>query len=282
MLQATSVMLVGDTHADTHWMRHHVYPMAVRENVPVVLVVGDFGYWRSALDFRRLCATSFSQFGVVTWFLDGNHEDHPYLLEESEACREGGLGDREPVALGESLWYLPRGSRVSVGGLRVGILGGAVSIDRLWRMAGEDWFLEEQISDSDLAALACDVLLTHDTPDGYQIPGLARDSELPEEWRKQLPACHVHRGIVREGFASVTPRLLVHGHYHVPYELSLKEEWGSVRVVGLDCNQSRRFARILTCEDGEPVLSDWVSDIDRSVVSDGPSSSFVAARGELG
>jgi predicted phosphodiesterase len=260
MLSARSALLVGDTHADTWFLKRIVLPRAVELEVDAVIVVGDFGYWPSETKFLNVARSAKSTFGVEVWFLDGNHEHHGKL--RSDVTEAAGRDDvREPVCL-DGMWYLPRGCEVEVGGLRVGVLGGACSIDQVARVEGRDWFREEEISPADLVAVEAlgrvDVLLTHDVPSGWVVPGSISPDEMSSMWRSVLPKTMQHRYVLRQGVDMAMPKLLAHGHYHSGYELDREEAWGPMHVVGLNCNGTAQWGRVLSGEDGEPVLSDWV------------------------
>jgi len=266
-LHANSVLLVGDTHADTRWLTGQVLPRAAEQGVGAVVVVGDFGYWRDAQSFLRAARTARANFGVDVWFLDGNHEEFPYLKSDVAECRVAGDNERSPVQLGESLFYMPRGSVVEIGKLRTLVMGGAVSIDRLMRTDGVDWFMDEALDNADIhagqQAEGIDVMLGHDAPSGWNIPGLTDPHRMSAAWRAQLPNCYEHRDRLREVFEVAQPRLYVHGHYHSGYELTTDESWGPVDVVGLGCNMTLRGMRVLRgTETGaqlDPFLADgWV------------------------
>ncbi len=267
-LRVASVLVCGDTHGDAEWLSRIVLPSARERGVDAVLVVGDFGFYREAATFLRRANLSRRAFGVDVLFLDGNHEEFPYLNQEIALCRAAGDDDRSPVQLGESLYYLPRGSRIEIGGAQAAILGGATSINRYDLDEGETWFADEAITEEDLDALGtdrADILLSHDAPSGWAIKA-REDSELPETWRRQLPASREHRVTLRRGYEQVRPRLLIHGHFHVGYEHTSQEEWGAVTVVGLQKNRYSRWGRVLTSVDGVPVLGPFIDSTGQDCV----------------
>ena len=266
-LSTPSALLVGDTHANARWMENVVLPNAAAQGVQTVIVVGDFGYWQEASRFLQIVNSAKERFGLEVWFLDGNHEQHSLLAHDAAACRVEGDEPRSPVRLGESLVYLPRGAVVEVAGLSVLAMGGAASIDRLQRHVGVDWFYEELLSDADIAAGqraalglgGVDVLLCHDAPAGWTVPGLIPYDHLPSSWARVLPECWDHRRRLADVYAVAEPKMVVHGHYHSAYELEVDEDWGAVRVVGLNCDGSAGWGRVLSAADGRPLLGDRIS-----------------------
>lgn len=254
-LSANRILVVGCVHANTGWLIQKVLPTARELGCEAVLVAGDFGYWASERKFLDKAKNSLVRFGVSTWFIDGNHEEHPRLSRES--------GD-EPnaVNLGGSLFYIRRGGKVKVGGVEVVGLGGAASIDRLYRTPGRDWFSEEFLTEEDIEKVSetgrAPVLITHDAPSGWAIPGLIARESIDPLWVPLLDECTKHRIEMRRALEIVRPKLLIHSHYHSGYELISQENWGQMRVVGLDRDNSTRWGRVLSEVNGEPVLSDWV------------------------
>jgi hypothetical protein len=264
-LAADSVLVVGCVHADPDWMIRQVLPAAREAEVDAVLVAGDFGYWPHSQSLLKIAATSKEKFGVDTWFIDGNHENFPMLARAVAKSRVLGDDPSSPVQLSGSLYYIPRGGRVTIGGLSAVCLGGAASIDRLFRTPDLDWFSEETITDADLAAVSAggsaDIMISHDCPSGWTIPDLTPIKFMAPEWVTSLPECWAHQKIVREGFELISPRLLVHSHYHSGYKTAVTEEWGAVQVVGLNCAHADRWALVVSAKDGEPTVSGWVSPI---------------------
>lgn len=245
-LTLNRVLLVGDTHGNAHWWQGVVVVVADRLGVDAIVQVGDFGYWPGSFDgdaYLELVRAA----PVPVLFIDGNHENHPALRHDS------GYPNRHPVSLGGSLWYLPRGSQVNIAGMSVLAVGGARSIDRAHRRAGTSWFWEEAVDADDLAAISglkADILLAHDAPAGWDIPGLLPDPALPWDWRLERPACEEHRSRLREALDILQPKIVVHGHYHQAYDLERAESWGPLRVAGLS-------------EDGTPgAFATLTADVD--------------------
>ena len=238
--QTMKLLVVGDTHANTAWWDNAVAPLAQRLGVGGIIQVGDFGYWPLKPNFMATAVAS----PVPVWFLDGNHEHHPALAADVTAARAAaGIDDpRAPVPLGGSLIYLPRGARLRLGQVDFAALGGARSINRADQNPGVDWFPEEAVSNDDLEVVIAggpaDVLLSHDAPSGYMIPGLLPDWQLSTQWQAELPSCQEHRGRIREALEALQPQLVIHGHYHQRYTTVLNEAWGKVSVEGLDCDGS--------------------------------------------
>jgi hypothetical protein len=242
------------------WFSQSVLPRAADLGVNCVIVVGDFGLWPNAELFMEAARGSLRTHGVPTLFIKGNHEHQAWLAKlYLNAKTQAGP---EVANLGGSLYYIPAAGVVEIAGLRVTALGGAVSIDQYDLAEGITWFSDEVVSMSDLYAIEAagpaDVLLTHDAPSGWDVPASKFDSDISYQWGKMLPAIEAHREVVRQGYEVVAPKLLVHGHYHVGYEIDVEESWGTVKIAGLDKDNTAHWGRVLTSTANQPVLSDYV------------------------
>ena len=167
------VLVAGDTHGNTVWVEGLVRT-AAEKSCPIVIQVGDFGYFPDHHDGPRFLTavdTACSRHGVELWFIDGNHDDHFALTEHRERDT--------PVALTDHVTYMPRGARVALGGLTFGFLGGAFSVDWRDRTHGIDWWPNEMPDDSDVARHGTDrldILIAHDAPAGLDLGNGCRAS----------------------------------------------------------------------------------------------------------
>ena len=147
-----------------------------------------------------------------------------------------------PVAISDHVTYLPRGTRLRLGGTAFGFLGGAFSVDWRDRVLGRDWWPNEAINSSDVDRLGpgpLDVLSTHDAPAGINLSSPWR---LPAD--DQIRADDV-RAVIDRAVTTTTPRIVIHGHWHHGHDTEMTWidraetertgdlSWGSTRVVGL-------------------------------------------------
>ena len=260
------ILVVGDTHTNGSWLRDVVLPSAAELEVPGIVIIGDFGYWEDGATFLRIAREAEKTHGLSVLFLDGNHENHELLRRDVEEFGGDLDNTRRPVWMGGGLVYLPRGSHFSVGGLDVEAFGGAASIDKGWRRAGESWFLEELITDADLAfAAKADVMLTHDAPSGWEIPGLPSRWGMDRAWLAEIPNCEAHRLRLREAFDVAQPSVLIHGHYHSQYNTTVYESWGAVEIVGLNRDTYPGWGAVLESRNGVAYV-DQSSELLRDTV----------------
>lgn len=215
------VLLAGDWHGSSHEAELRI-AYAADAGCPVLIQLGDFGVWPGDSGRRYLDLVSAVSVGcdVVTLVVDGNHEDFDQLLSLPVDPATG----LRPLA--PSVWHLPRGSRWSWAGARFTALGGGTSLDRSVRTPHETWWPQEAITPEQaqavMAEAECDVLLTHDCPEGVPIPGTDRESSL-EFWPEQeLRTAWAHRELLAEVAAVLRPTHLWHGHFHMPYRCDVE------------------------------------------------------------
>jgi predicted phosphodiesterase len=252
------VMVLGDTHGDVRWCEK-VTRLAGRNNASWVLQVGDFGWFPN---MRTHSGRPHSEFfaeaidrachlhGVDGWiFLDGNHDNHADLharVERVDGC--------ELVPLSDHLWYSPRGNVFELDGVRFGTLGGATSIDAWLEdsgvvfsgppyVAGHNWWPDlEQPTEEDVSRLLLnepvDVLLTHEAPlemdlkryEGFK--GIYIPPEIQQRARRS-------RAMVSTAAIALTPKVLIHGHWHGRYSGIARYGDLEVPVEGLAANNMR-------------------------------------------
>lgn len=213
------VMFAGDWHAYTD-QATRVVASAHQAGIKHIIQAGDFGIWRDrhSVKFVKNLNAFAGQYGVHIYFVDGNHEDHPFLRQFPQN-EDGTLRVQEHIS------YLPRGFRWEWNTVRYMAMGGAYSVDRQWRDIGYSWFPEEEISDDEVKQAIqdptpVDVLISHDSPTGAPNPvtddpytqavGIRNFGEYA------IQQAELHRNQLLRVTNVVDPVLIIHGHYHKP------------------------------------------------------------------
>jgi hypothetical protein len=228
------VLLTGDVHGNTSWVTGHVLSQAKKHRCDLILQLGDFGIWpgnggRRYLDVVDRAA---ARARIPIWFIDGNHED----FEQLSKLPLDGAG-RRPVR--DNITHLPRGYRWEWAGRIMLACGGASSVDVMSRLPGVSWWPQEAITreevDRCVAGGRADVLFSHDIcldvdlvsrHDGLELPAIVQD------------LVYANRLALQTIVDGVTPRLQVHGHWHIPRDQFVHRgvEPQIVRVVSLNCD----------------------------------------------
>jgi hypothetical protein len=199
------LVFIGDLHGGFEWLP------SILEHVPrdaTLIQVGDFGFWPYTYKLWDSIWEKL-KFERPMYVIDGNHEYFPYFS-----------GIRVPTEFWEGAIYVPRGTVLNIEGMKIGFMGGASSIDKVYRQPGLSWFSAEVITDADLARMDgvdhVDLLVTHAPPNSI-VQGFFTKSTLlyyghPATWidpsavaietlwrRLGLPPLicgHMHRSLV--------------------------------------------------------------------------------------
>ncbi len=175
---------------DIHGCWGHLNELINKKNPELILQVGDFGYWEKyGLDIKAK--------NTKIIFADGNHENHDELDmfegEFPEVCQNVFHGKRGNV------YTLPDGRRVL-------FMGGAASIDKIYRVEGVDWFPQEVIPLSEAYKLRergvkdIDIVISHTCPIEFPI----------SDYRFHDPSQEILSLILWE----YKPKLWYFGHFH--------------------------------------------------------------------
>lgn len=253
------IIFAGDWHGNFGQARAVVL-RAQRLGVTKIVHVGDFDgpptshAYLDSLD--RLCARC----GVTIFFVDGNHEDFPYL--DSLPLNADGT-----KSVRENIIYLPRGLRWQWEGVSFLAMGGAYSVDRPWRTKDVTYFDAEELSDTDVNVSTdpVDILVSHDCPAGA--PNTITDTPILQAagirmfGEDQIARANLHRGQLARVSDAVDPRVIVHGHYHVASRKTYTRPGGrECLVVALDQGGERR---------AEIDRNTWTLDLSQ-LAGDGP------------
>jgi Icc-related predicted phosphoesterase len=218
------ILIAGDSHADYRYMRK-LFDLAKETTIKEIIICGDFGYWPTDPEGKTFLhhLNNFMQDkDLRVYFVDGNHEDFRALnkLPKDKVSMI-------PEAL--NVFYIPRGVTTIIDNRKVLGFGGAVSIDKQWRVLGKSWFIEEAITDDDINNLNdvenIDVMICHDGP-----LNIVSDPSY-----KIDPDSDINRQRLRKAVMKVKPKMLFHGHYH-KYQHYIN---GEMYVYALHCNHGK-------------------------------------------
>jgi predicted phosphodiesterase len=223
------VLLLGDTHGSERWIARAAR-VAADMGLDGIVQLGDFGYlpddhWHQR--FLGVAEELLAEAGVPLWFLRGNHDDSDAIERLTSSGRDDEFG---AFRISPHIRYLPCGTRWTWGSSRLGVLGGAFSVDRHELVEGSTWWPGELVDPAAVTRLGTeplDVLFTHEAP--LSSPTII-DRYVPTRGHVDH-MCTSQRRLVDHAARATRASAVVHGHHHVRYD----EISGSTRIVGLAC-----------------------------------------------
>lgn len=266
------LLILGDTHGN-HEEIARSYQRARDRKADAIVQVGDFGAWEHADDgaFFDYVERWFDKTGIPMYWICGNH-DNIAFVDKLYSITPGRFTVIRP-----GVYYISRGTKWEWDGVTFMGVGGAVSIDKDFRLNRERglpspewgqyealpatgprtmWWPEEQLSDEELEFVKsqgeADVLFTHDCP-----------TNAPFRMRlKNDIDSQIHRQKMNEVGKSVKPKYWFHGHMHEFYDYGFRHDAGEAHVIGLECDGGQNNWVIL---DTEVVLNPQLLDVEASV-----------------
>lgn len=229
------LLIIGDTHGNTDWVRYYVYPVAIVMDVDAIIQLGDFGAWEhtsGGLDFMNDVGHAAYEAGKPLYWLHGNHDKHSQTLRQYKPDKRGFRPCRDLV------FYIPQGHAWQWEGVRMRSFGGAYSVDKDWRVRSDRqrgreeylWFPEEEMTDDEMTRLLAkddgkkEIVFSHDKP--Y--------SSKPGWNRKDIAACVPNQIRLERALRAHKPEYWFHGHLHYFYRDTLRGFDYQSEVIGLD------------------------------------------------
>lgn len=141
------IYLTGDTHGG--YDSQKLYKRNFKEGWELtrndyLIILGDFGYifdYRGQNKEERYHLNELNKKPWTTLFLDGNHENHKRLMEEYPVTENWNGGKVQFIR--ENIIHLMRGNVYRIDGMKLFVMGGALSIDKLYRTPYVSWWPEE-------------------------------------------------------------------------------------------------------------------------------------------
>jgi len=159
-------LILGDTHCE--WEPTNVtvaQALSFHPDITHIIQVGDFGYGWPQVKPLKFSKAFFDNEdyklldNIEKLWIDGNHENFDKLDQDNGAWQPG--------------WkYVSRGSVLSVNEVNIMFMGGASSIDKMYRVPHQSWWPQETIKYSDInKALQYDgkihAIISHEHPSSF-------------------------------------------------------------------------------------------------------------------
>lgn len=208
-------LLAGDWHGSFQ-QAEKVIRHAKELELDTIFQVGDFGIWNNDKPFLNQMQHLLGQWNIQLLFIDGNHENFEMLYQKK-------ILDDGTRYVRDNITHVPRGYRWDWHGMSFLALGGAASIDRKHRRDRHSWWIEELLTEEDILTAQSggpvDIMITHDSP--YGAPNSITDDphgqlEAMRYFGSDMLAYTTeHRKLLQRVTDVTTPRILIHGHYHM-------------------------------------------------------------------
>ncbi len=209
----TRIALAGDWHATTWWARDCVNSLP--DDVKLLIHLGDFGLMGpTRADYITAVNECAASRDLDVWVIPGNHEDYDWLEQRP-------VDDDGVAQIAERVFVLPRGYRFVIERVVFCAVGGAVSIDQGQRTMGTTWWPQEEITEAEVMEVSsgghADVLLTHDAPINADPPSMPHADLTQFAGVAVADKAYLHHRRVQDICDALTPRRLLHGHFHSRY-----------------------------------------------------------------
>lgn len=139
------IYITGDTHGDIDYPKLLKLKEKKLSYDDYLIICGDAGICWSIYDSRRFLSL-YNDIGCTILFIDGNHENFDMLNELPLVEYKGALMHQ----VDEHIFHIIRGEILTLEGKTFFCLGGACSIDKMYRTPHVSWWPEEEINKHDI------------------------------------------------------------------------------------------------------------------------------------
>ena len=169
--------ITGDTHGrnDVLKLRHNItLPTLNKEDF--LIIAGDFGGVWDGKWQDRIVQNFYDEQPYTTLFIDGNHENFDLLNQYPVENWNGG----KVHLITDKIIHLMRGQVFTIAGKSIFTFGGGLSIDKIYRTCGINWWPQEEPSERECRE-AIDNLESHDFGIDYIVTHAAPESIVRNE-----------------------------------------------------------------------------------------------------
>ncbi len=139
------IFITGDTHGDIDYPKLLKLKEKKLSYDDYLIICGDAGICWSIYDTRRFLSL-YNDIGCTVLFIDGNHENFDMLNGLPLVEYKGALMHQ----VDEHIFHILRGEILTLEGKTFFCLGGACSIDKMYRTPHISWWPEEEINKHDI------------------------------------------------------------------------------------------------------------------------------------
>jgi len=243
----TKILVAGDWHGTTRWALA-IIEIAKRENCGAIVQCGDFGIWTHEFnghEYLDRLNSALTEANMHLIFVRGNHEnkDHLDILAKINPRSKNGH-----VYLRSNILYSEDGTVWTWDHKKFMSVGGAVSIDKEWRLARERqagvtrslWWPGEQLTDADVFVIEAEIAQRRRAGKQEVDYLFTHDCSNMTPWKTRMKPdfeSQMHRQRIDRVLSIVRPKTHFHGHMHEVYdwEHQVTDEH-VVQTYGLACD----------------------------------------------
>lgn len=209
-------VITGDTHGDMSRFTDYEYP---RDGTTAIIILGDAGVNYYMNDRDKSAKKKLNNSGYIFYLVRGNHEARPEDCKEIEWSYDNNVNGIVGIDIEfPAIHYLRDGTEYNIDNHSVLVIGGAYSVDKLYRIAKGypyQWFENEQLSDEEKTQILerikgkeYDFVLTHTCPRTWEptdlfLPSINQSTvdKSTEDWLDEVKV-------------SIKYKVWLFGHFH--------------------------------------------------------------------
>jgi len=227
---AGKIYITGDCHGDHDISKLNsiCFPEGkTLDKKDYVIICGDFGLlWNNKPDNKeKYLTTWYNEKKFTTLFVCGNHDNHDRFAKLPIIKKFGGKVGK----VSDSIFHLKRGEIYTIYGKKFFTFGGAVSIDKQYRVEGISWWPQEVASVKEMN-YGLNTLEKHNNTVDYIIghtgPKTICDILLAKHSMCKLDDYYAQKGMLKDATEPYFDHIIENvkfekfyaGHYHVDWQ----------------------------------------------------------------
>lgn len=213
-----SIYIIGDHHGNYNRVFYKLYKHSIKDCILIHVGDGGEGFKSREQELKtfNILNAEFESLGIEYMSIRGNHSDPAYF--------DGSINLSH-------FKLLPDYTRQVINGEEFLFVGGAISIDRIFRIPNQSYWYDEPFVLKPELAGKCDVLITHSAPiwlGDYTKDGIAWRCETDKDlWDD----CVKERIAIDELTKLCKPTTLYCGHFHESHFCDMRDCYGRILAI---------------------------------------------------
>lgn len=218
------IFITGDTHGDVDFKKLLTLKDANLSYDDYLIICGDAAICWSIFDLERFIPL-YNDIGCTILFVDGNHENFDMLEQMPLVEYKGALMHQ----IDKHIFHILRGEIMTLDDKTFFCLGGACSIDKMYRTPSLSWWPQEEITYHDIDNAISNLEKVNNKVD-YVITHCADTKTVLKAFGFRRDACTDQLTFIDK---VVDYKHWFFGHYHFDREISKKKTCLYQRIIKL-------------------------------------------------